>query len=706
MVTTAPGIQLHPVEVTLHALLSQGKVPSVDDLGGFEVVAQAAPSLGASLLAGEILSAVLRDANDASVKDLHPWKDLIDFLVREATNDVVLIEMVDALDACQLPGGTANNVFAAFLQKATDVSGALTGYARAVALEGAFRLAAFDRRMQLRLLDALLGIQVSDESHFLRHAAKIMGIAHSHWREAELIDRLRLLSECEDAAYEACFELGMAGLASALDEPKRDVANTIFLNSLQWFKKAESLKEAAPEAALYGECLTLLTDFDAHKTDIELRARSAAIQKSAFELLAWHADINSPTWLGARHVQAACWNDLAGTLASLADSLQQISWWEPRVVIECQVLAAYSAGRTILKRSQDGYLETLLRPRIESSIAQREGQAYLLKCWLKQNREHEQVPEADAILSGIDRLMTADAEALRNPTEAATVWAPVAAVLSQARCSKETERRAIEVVSNAYAFSLEGLSTAEIDIFDHCLASVEHHPDYRDSVRGAKLFGTVLLWTTRFLKNRLEITKKDDPSVTYLFETSDGTLPPESALQDDYFRWISTQSASGEMEPTNLGGGRADVALKATGERMVIEIKREMDDSSFDSLASHYAGQTTDYQNVSIRLGFLLVLDLTAPKLEGTPHIRSLMQCRSIQRLGETEPRHVVIVKVPGRRYLPSGISKNAQLSGTTAKATKRQPKRKKTSDLAIQGASVASVLPGIADASAGLDKN
>ena len=542
-------------------------------------------------------------------------------------------------------------------------------------------MAAFDRRMQLRLLDALLGIQVSDESHFLRHAAKIMGIAHSHWREAELVDRLRLFSECEEAAYEASFELGMAGLASALDEPKRSVANTIFLDSLQWFRKAESLKEAAPEAALYGECLTLLTDFDAHRTAVELRARSVAIQKSAFELLAWHADANSPAWLGARHVQAACWNDLAGTLTSLADSLQHVSWWEPRVVIECQVLAAYSAGRTILKRSRDGYLETLLRPRIESSIAKREGQAYLLKCWLEQNREHEQVPEVDAILNGIDRLMKIDVEVQRNPTEAATVWAPVAAVLSQARCSKETERRAIEVVSNAYAFSLEGLSTAEIDIFDHCLASVEHHPDYRDSVRGAKLFGTVLLWTTRFLKNRLEITKKDDPSVTYLFETSDGTLAPESALQEDYFRWISTQSASGEIEPTNLGGGRADVALKATGERMVIEIKREMDDASFDSLASHYAGQTTDYQNVSIRLGFLLVLDLTTPKLEGTPHIRTLVQCRSIGRSGEIEPRHVVIIKVPGRRYLPSAVSKNAKLSGITATATGSQSKRKKLSD-------------------------
>lgn len=675
MVTTTLGIQLHPVEVTLHALLSQGELPSVETLGGFDAVVEAAPALGASPLAAEILSAVLRAASDTLVNDVRPWKDLINYLVRAAISDVVLIEMVDSLNACQLPDGTASDVFTVFLQKAVDVSGSLTGYARAIALEGAFRLAASDRRMQLRLLDALLGIQISDESRFLRHAARIMGIAHSHWREVELVDRLRLFSECEDAAYEASFELGMAGLATALDEPKRERANVIFLDSLQWFKKAESLKEVAPEAKLYGECLTLLTDFDAHKTDIELRTRSAAIQKSAFELLAWHTDENSPTWLGARHIQAACWNDLAGTLASLANSLQQVSWWEPKVVIECQVLAAYSAGRTILRRSRDGYLETLLRPRIESSIAQREGQAYLLKCWLKQNREHEQVPEAEAILSGIDRLMTTDAMGHRNPTEAATVWAPVAAVLSQARCSNETERRAIEVISNAYAFSLEGLSTAEIDIFDHCLASVEHHPDYRNSVRGAKLFDTVLLWTTRFLKNRLEITKKDDPSVTYLFETSDGTLPPESALQDDYFRWISTQSSSGEMEPTNLGGGRADVALKATGERMVIEIKREMDDASFDSLARHYAGQTTDYQNVSIRLGFLLVLDLTSSKLEGTPHIRSLVQCRPIQRLGETEPRHVVIVKVPGRRYLPSGISKKAQLSGTTSKVTKKQPK-------------------------------
>lgn len=666
---------LLPLEIKLQSLLAGGKAPHVDDLGGVKAIVGAAPLLASSPLAGEILLAVLRDVGDVALKDLRPWKELIGILVYGATSDIVLIEIVDALDAClQLPDAIASDAFTAFLEKAGNSSGELTSYARAVALEGAFRLAASNRRMQLRLLDALLGVDVSDEPQFLRYAAKIIGVAHSLWREAELVTALQALFDCDEAAYEASFELGMASLASALDEPHREAANLFFRDSLQWFRRAESMREATPEATLYGECLMLLTDFEAHKTESELRQRSAVIQKSAFELLAWHVDASSPAWLGARHVQAACWNDLAGTLASLADSLQEISWWEPRVVIERRLLAAYSAGRAILKRGHDGYLETLIRPRIEASVAQREGQAYLLKCWLQQNRNHELVGEADAILSGIDRLMSAGAEVPRNPTEAAAIWAPVAAILSQARCSEETKRRIGELVANAFAFSLENLSGAEIDIFDHCRSSVENHPDHRNNARGAKLFDTVLLWTVRFLKNRLEMTKKDDPSVTYLFETADGSLVPESALQDDYFRWLCTQSASGEMEPTNLGGGRADVALKNTGERIVIEVKRELQDASFDALAKDYAGQTTDYQNVSIRLGFLLVLDLTGTNNEGTPHVRSLIQCRAIHRMGESEPRYVVIVKVPGRRCVPSAISKSAKQSATTGK-----PKPKRT---------------------------
>lgn len=658
MVSNRAGAQFHPLERVLQALLVQGNTPRVEDLGGVDAIAKAAPSLMTSPLAGEILSALFRMPSEALGDDTHSWMDAIGCLLRGATSDVVLIEMVDATASCgELPETTVEDVFTAFLHKAADLSGRVSGYARAIALEGAFRLAASTRRLQFRLLDFLLGIKASDEPTFLRYAAKIVGVAHSHWREVELIGTLKGLAECEEAAYDASFEMGMAGLTSALDESRRDVADSLFKDALFWFKKAEARRETAPEAVLYGECLTLLTDFEAHRTKPELNRRAASVHKAAFELLAWHTDASAPAWLGARHLQAACWNELANTLASLAESLDEVSWWEPKVVIESQVLAAYSAGRTILKRNRDGYLETLVRPRIESSISGREGQAYLLKRWLLQNPEHELVPEADAVLEGIERAMPKRAEVPRNPIEAAAVWAPVAAVLSQARCSEHTERRVREVISNAFASSIENLSGAEIDIFDHCRSAVENHPDHSYNIRGAKLFDTVLLWTVRFLKNRLEVTRKDDPSVAYLFENKDGMLPPESALQEDYFRWLSTQAAAGEIEATNLGGGRADVALKTTGERIVVEVKRETQDASFDLLAKSYAGQATDYQNVSIRLGFLLVLDLTEAKRQGTPHIRSLVECRSVLRKDEAEPRHVVVVKVPGRRYLPSAIS-------------------------------------------------
>src|SRR5258708_22754025 len=126
-----------------------------------------------------------------------------------------------------------------------------------------------------------------------------------------------------------------------------------------------------------------------------------------------------------------------------------------------------------------------------------------------------------------------------------------------------------------------------------------------------------------FLLKRWEGTRADDPTVEYLFQRADGSEVKEDVLQDDFFRWLTTNAAGSDLEATNLGGGRADLRLKSSSERVVIEVKRELQDSSFDSLASSYEAQTTDYQNVSIRLGFLLVLDLSINNDEGTPHIRS-----------------------------------------------------------------------------------
>lgn len=104
----------------------------------------------------------------------------------------------------------------------------------------------------------------------------------------------------------------------------------------------------------------------------------------------------------------------------------------------------------------------------------------------------------------------------------------------------------------------------------------------------------------------------------------------------------------------------------------MVEVKRELKDSSFDALAAFYQGQTAEYQNVSVRLGFLLVLDLSNDPKVGTPHIQGLVKPRLVQRVGEDHPRLIVIVKVPGNRKRPSDLTKAAKAGRSQSRAKQK----------------------------------
>jgi hypothetical protein len=536
----------------------------------------------------------------------------------------------------------------------------MTGLARGAVLDGAFRWAMSNRRWQLRLLDFLLGLSNDDGPEFLVRAAKIAGVAYSHWREGGLLPILTQLVDVETVNAEAAFELGMASLADALDSQDTQEALTAFTVAKGWFEQSASASESRPEAFLYRDCLALLTGYRSGADSRFLSGIRDRVCSHAFELKAWHIDKSAPSWLGTRRMEAAFWNVLASRLVELVDSLDEISWWEPRTVVEQHVLAIYSASRSILKRGRDGSLEGLLRPRIAATIASREGQAYQLKVWVQRNMTHEWADQARNLVANIDQLL-ADGSSQSSPTEAAPVWPPVAALIAESGLPSEILARLSAAVLNAVSLHLDNLTSAETEVIIACFKSAENHPDYRHNPHGARLFDAALLWTVRFLYNRLEISKKDDPSVGYLFERADGSLPHEDELQSDFFRWLTTNAAGSELEPTNQGGGRADLRMKSGAERLIIEVKRELHDSSFDSLAASYAAQTSDYQNVSIRLGILLVLDLATSNRDGTPHLTSLVQPYTVQREGESQPRHIIIVKVPGRRKLPSELTKIAK---------------------------------------------
>ncbi len=651
---------MHPLEIKAIAALEEGEELSVVALGGLGAVAEAAEPLGRSPIAPSVVTAMVRYWTSAAASEGPLLHRTFEVLLGEVSTDFVLMEVVDLLDSAQpLPGEADSACFRSFLEKAKNKR--LSALARSAGLEGAFRWSVTDRRRQLRLLDVLLGIDTDDDPEFLRHAAKIMGLAYGHWHEQDIVQRLAGLRVVEAVRADASFELGMAKLDDALESAVRDESQALLAEARDFFQA--SVLTPGPDAAarLYAACLDALATFAAGTDANRLKDESNRIERLAFELSADESSADRPLWMGSRHEEAICWSSLANTLAAVAADLHEQSWWEPRVVIEDHMLAAYTANRTLLKRGADRSIEVLIRPRIEASLVKHEGQAYQVKAWLRRNPSHIHTAAAQELINRIDLFFPEEERKSENPTWAMTGTSPVVALIDKAQVSEDQKRVLFEVAASAFSLQLDNLTAAEWQVIDSCRTIVAAHPDHKSNLHGRRLYDALLLWTVRFLVNRLEMTQKDDPTVAYLFENETGTLPHEDALQDDYFRWLCTVTAGSDVEATNVGGGRADVRLRSSNERIVTEVKREMADSSFDGLVAHYAGQAGDYQNVSLRLGFLLVLDLAREPDAGTPHLTALVQTREVVRAGEMIPRLITIIKVPGRRKRPSDLTKSAK---------------------------------------------
>lgn len=651
---------MDPIEAELIEIVKGGRDWQLEDLGGIEKLAPAARSLGTTPMMPELLHPLVMGWSHAKADDREVHKGVLHDLLEVATTDFILLEAVDILEHHRpLPDDGDECCFMIFLEKAAIGDHSLSGLARGAALDGAFRWANDNRRWQLRLLDFFLGLAPSDDIEFLRRAAKIVGVAYSHWRDKELVEVLHKLAQLEAVRPEATFELGMASLSKAMDRADSNVAATTFREARDWFGESGGASESRPETSLYLDGLDLLLSFHSGAASASFSTVSTCVQQHAFELHAWSGG-SGPPWLGARRTEAACWSALASAIAGLAGSLDEPSWWEPATVIEEGLLSVYSAGRSILRRDQHGGVESMVRPRIRASIAMQAGQAHQVRMWLQQNTAHEWAAEAQDLIAQVDTFIEQEGSP-KNPTEAANERTSLAAIIARSNIPEEKKNILSGVVENAVLLQLSNLTSSEVDVIERCCQEAREHTDYSANTNGARLFDTVLLWMVRFIFNRLELTKGDDSTGAYLFERDDGSLPHEDELQQDFFRWVATYAAGSDLEPTNIASGRADIRLKSGPERLVVEVKREEKDCSFDALFKSYAAQTTDYQNVSIRLGVLLVLDLATPNREGTPHLTSLFDMRYVRRCSESQSRLILIVKVPGRRKRPSDLTKLAK---------------------------------------------
>ncbi len=653
--------ELNDFETTMVNILESGGEPRVSDFGSLEKLLTAAETIGRTPLLPEFVRATLHHSHHQNVDSTKCWK-FVEESLPTCSNGGAITEIIDLID--QAPRRCATNLFRILLQIYSDSE--ISSHARASALDGAVRFVIRDPQLRFELISNLLKITERDDFNLIRSTAKIIGVVNAHWPEKELFDKLVELAINHDALDQVAFEIGSCKIQCAMNALDAETVEKEFHDSKFWFEQSLIADSDRHDSAIYLECVKCLLDFYNGKA-IDTKNILANLKKHVTFLKAWNRTEAGPPWLLDDMVKLFYWELLAGKIGRLSEELLQPAWYEIAVVVENYLVAVWTASQAILMKNSESGIESIVRPRIEGTVAATNGQLFAIKEWLRRNREHEKLDTVRELAERVDEIAEANADTqLDEGTDHGQI------VLETIKGSSLFQKEAaLQTIIDAHLVSIENLTQQQFVIIEECIGFVGRHPDYKNDVY-RRLFNSILLWTVRFLHSRLEMTKKDEPAISYLFKQDGGKKPTEDKLQADYKNVMVSTTGGTEIEVMNVAGGRADVLFCLSTERIVTEVKREGRDSSFENLIAEYSSQAADYQNVSGRLGFVLVLDQTTPDT-GTPHISALVKPIQVTRNGESTPRMLVFVKVPGERLRPSDLTKVAKKKG----ARDRQNDRK-----------------------------
>jgi len=215
--------------------------------------------------------------------------------------------------------------------------------------------------------------------------------------------------------------------------------------------------------------------------------------------------------------------------------------------------------------------------------------------------------------------------------------------------------RAAELESVLHYRELTRPNRTQQRILGDLFRKLEEAPDFRDRLVGMA-FRLLVEKTLMFLTLRHDLSRLMAlPQCMYLFEGDDGKQKTkEKALHQDFYGSLKMSDLARhvETEVCEVGGGRADVLLRFDDFRFVVEIKRELNDPSPEGLRQ-YLGQSVLYHSTDVKLGLLLVLDLTE-KPSGSASLEKSIWVDRSRPTPSDDWRYVVVAVVPANRRKPS----------------------------------------------------
>ena len=235
---------------------------------------------------------------------------------------------------------------------------------RGFALYGAACLAQSDRGLLRRLQADLIDLSMQEPGRYLRHAAKVIGTLLAHDPDDDMRSKLRSIAEVPDARDEAAMELGLDLLRTGLDQRSRTSALASFREARAWFDVAWTDGDERVDADLYRNCLAVVLAFQDEDASVDLGVQVEVIRRVSFDYVSYLSrpehDDAATSWLGFPLRERIHWSTLGLKLSALDTKLRRTAWLHAAAVIEQELVAVYTASRSIFLRDESGGLESVL----------------------------------------------------------------------------------------------------------------------------------------------------------------------------------------------------------------------------------------------------------------------------------------------------------------------------------------------------------
>ncbi|TCP90341.1 hypothetical protein C8J31_101179 [Rhizobium sp. PP-CC-2G-626] len=626
--------------------------PSVEAFGGLDALLLRGSELGQSSYADHYFDLVFpfRGSRTAEVDQF-----LVDLLLSVSCGPE-LAAIMDSLFGLALSNPTGEQrIFKHFLSTATDRTAA--PLLRTASLRGALGFLRDDSVRLARMVAEVADTAADDDPFYIAHAARIAGVLSGVRNEPALLQFLTSVRDFDGCADQVDLEIGLITIQNAIQAETSDEVIELLNVAREAFEKAANKGETRYEARIFSSAISMLLNFYEHRTPDDYLAVVADMKSNAFAYAHYSgAGPNDPV-LGSIASQGMALVQLAESLRELLENLQDDVWIEASALIEKHLLFAYSANRTVFNGQSGSGFDCVIRPVIDPFIFGNRNHVASLNGWLKK-RAFAMPPDLveEIELSLQRRFETGDRP---DPKDAGGLG-PLSPALLERVQSTDPEGFSLldNIASYAAAEIQRGLSLPMKRAIELLDAGFRTHADYQhDEVQQA--FRNLVLHLYSFLERRLNSSIEQDMSCSYLFQNG-SDLPLEKALQQDFLSHAKAVRLPLDDEVKGIAAGRADLRYKVNAHEMIIEVKRELKDASFDNLMFSYGEQTVIYQSTNVKLGVLLVLDLSKDR----PNTMSFENYYDVRRgdfLSDGTDRGVVIVKVPGRRGTPSYASKIAK---------------------------------------------